>query len=104
MSSYAFLAGVPQWAALVAAVAIVSTLGYTGAALWLWTAAAALALLGWECRCAPRAGRVCAADVPRCAGRPATLRFPKLARLPDRWRQRRQRARSSLQVGAAQQK
>ncbi|GBL19664.1 hypothetical protein EMGBS3_13700 [Anaerolineaceae bacterium] len=47
MSSYAFLAGVPQWAAVVAAVAIVSTLGYTGAALWLWTAAAALALLGW---------------------------------------------------------
>ncbi|RLT38378.1 MAG: acyl-CoA dehydrogenase, partial [Chloroflexi bacterium] len=47
MSNYAFLAGVPQWAALLGVVLVVSTLGYSGAALWLWTVAAALALLGW---------------------------------------------------------
>ena len=47
ISTSAFLLGLPQWAALLSVVLVVSTLGYSGAALWLWTAAAALALLGW---------------------------------------------------------
>ena len=41
------LAGVPIWAVVVGVLLVLAVLGFTGARLWIWTAAGAVALYGF---------------------------------------------------------